>query len=320
MIPATGIVRGLPMAEYHDLQAVSASGIWKLADVNEGCPLKFWLDSPWNPDREPFNATHFDIGKAAHLSALEPELIDEQVVLHGFDDYRTGAAKMARDDAYAAGKIPLKPAEWAQVERMRQAIMADPLARGAFTGDGDAEVTALWTDPVYGVRCKARADRVLDGGRILVDLKTARSAHRLGFGRALWEHGYFARAAWYLDGFEEANGRRPEEYWFVVVESKEPHLTAVHKLPEADIEWGRIVNRMAVATFADCMARGEWPGYRPPGADRVRAFVTGLPTWATYQLHDLMEAGGFKAPKITAADVKRGTKLYSPNPEQEVLP
>lgn len=313
----TGIVRNLSESDYHALLALSASGIWALSDINEGCGLKFWLGSPWNPDRAAVNAAHFDIGTAAHLAVLEPDRVEERVVLHGHDEYRSGAAKAARDDAYAAGKIPLKPAEWAQVERMRRAIMADPIARGAFTVDGEAEVTAQWTDRDYGVPCKARADRVLDGGRILVDLKTASSAHPIGFARAIWDHGYFSRAAWYLDGWEAATGRRPEEYWFVVVEKKEPHLVAVHKLPEKDQEWGRIVNQMAVATFADCMARGEWPGYRPPGAGRSRAFVTGLPTWATYQLHDATEAGAFQTPKISQADIKRAMRLYSPNPSEE---
>lgn len=310
--------RGMPEAEYHAIKALSASGIWALADCNEGCPLKFWLASPWNPDRKPFNATHFDLGKAAHLAVLEPGRVAEQVALHGFDDYRTKEARDQRDTAHAAGKIPLKPAEWSQVEGMRRALMADPLVRGAFTGEGEAEVTATWVDRDYDVPCKARADRVLDGGRILVDLKTAASAHPIGFGRAVWDHGYFARAAWYLDGWEAATGRRPEEYCFVVVEKKEPYLTAVHKLPEKDIEWGRIVNRMAVATFADCMARADWPGYRPLGATRPRAFLTGLPAWATYQLHDMVEASEARQPKITAADLKRAAQLYAP--DVEVLP
>jgi hypothetical protein len=309
------VVLDLPEAEYHALPALSASGCWALADINEGCPAKFWQISPWNPEREPFNAAHFDIGKAAHLAVLEPARVAEQVAVHGFDDYRTKEARDRRDAAYAAGRIPLKPAEWALVQAMRDAIQADPLARGAFTGEGESEVTLTWTDEAYGVPCKARADRVLDGGRILVDLKTAASAHPIGFGRATWDHGYFARAAWYLDGWEAATGRRPDEYWYIAVEKKEPHLVAVHKLPEKDIEWGRIINRQAVATFADCMARGEWPGYRPPGARAPRAFVTGLPTWATYQLHDAMEASATVAPKITAADVERGIKLYAPRGE-----
>lgn len=312
------IVRDMPEADYHALKALSASGVWALTDIAEGCPAKFWLQSPWNPDREPVNALHFDIGSAAHLAVLEPSRVAEQVVAHGHDDYRTKEARAARDDAYAAGKIPLKPAEWAQVQRIREAIMADPLARGAVDGDGESEVTALWDDWDYPeVACKARADRVLDGGRILVDLKTARSAHPIGFARAIWDHGYFARADWYLSGWEAATGQRPEEYWFVCVESKEPHLTAVHKLPESALEWGRIINRQAVATFDECMRRQSWPGYRPPGAKGPRAFVTGLPTWAQYQLHDASEAGSLKAPKISAADVQRGARLYAPDVGEE---
>lgn len=314
------IVHGMPAEQYHAMKALSASGCWALTDFNEGCALKFWLDSPWNPDREPIDETHFDIGKAAHLAILEPEQLAERIVLHGFDDYRTKEARSQRDAARAAGKIPLKNEEWALVEGMRRAVNADPLVRGAFTGEGDSEVTALWLDRDYAVPCKARADRVLEGGRILVDLKTAISAHPIGFGRAIGEHGYFARAAWYLDGWEEATGRLPDEYWFVVVEKTKPHLTAVHKLPEKDIEWGRIINRMAVATFNDCMSRGEWPGYRPIGANRPRAFVTGLPNWVQYRLHEMIEAGELNPPKITDADISRAAKLYAPDMKLEGLP
>lgn len=313
------IIRGMPATDYHAIKALSASGIWALTDVNEGCPAKFWLQSPWNPDREPFDATHFDIGKAAHIAVLEPEKVDAEVVLHGFDEYKTNAAKAARDAAHAAGKIPLKPAEWALVEDIRRAIMADPLARGAFTGEGESEVTAAWTDPVYGVPCKARADRVLDGGRILVDLKTAVSAHPIGWGKAIWQHGYFARAAWYLDAWEIATGQRPEEYWFAVVEKKKPNLTALHKLPDKDIEWGKVINHMAVGTFAECMNRGDWHGYRPIGAKGPRAFVTGLPTYAQYQLHDRLEADEFKPATLSAADVRRAAKLYAPDMDQEYV-
>lgn len=314
------IIHDMPMSEYHAMRALSASGVWALADINEGCPLKFWLSSPWNPEREPYNATHFDIGKAAHLAVLEPDKVAAEVVLHGFDEYRTNAAKAARDEAHAAGKIPLKPAEWELVTGLRQAIMADSLVRGAFDGEGKSEVTAVWDDPDYGVPCKARADRVLDGGRILVDLKTAVSAHPIGWSKALWQHGYFSRAAWYLDAFDAANGQRPEEYWFSVVEKKAPNLTALHKLPEKAIEWGRIINRNAVGIFDQCMRRNEWPGYRPSGATRPRAFVTGLPTWAEYQLHDLFEAGELNQPKVTLDAVKRATRLMAPDMDEEFVP
>ncbi len=313
-----GIVHGMPMDDYQNLQALSASGIWAITDMHEGCPLKFWLSSPWNPDREPYNAAHFDTGKALHLAVLEPAEVEKQVVVHGHDRYNSKEAKAVRDNAYASGRIPLKPAEWAIVEAMHRAIFNDPIARGAFDGAGEAEVTALWTDRDYNVPCKARADRVLDGGRILVDLKSARSAHRIGFSRAMWEFGYFSRAAWYIDGWEMTTGVRVEEYWFVVVESKEPYLTAVHKLPESDLEWGRIINRDAVATFSQCLARGEWPGYRPPGSTRARAFITGLPTWAVYQLHAAMEDGAFPTNKISKADIKRGAQLYAPNMDEEI--
>jgi hypothetical protein len=112
----------------------------------------------------------------------------------------------------------------------------------------------------------------------------------------------------------------PDEYWFVVVEKEPPYLTAVHKLPEQDIEWGRIINRISVATFDECRSRNEWPGYRPIGARGHRAFVTGLPKWAQYRLNDMMEAGQLRPPEITDADKRRAAKLHAPDMEREYLP
>jgi len=106
----------------------------------------------------------------------------------------------------------------------------------------------------------------------------------------------------------------------VAVEKKRPYLTAVHKLPEVDIEWGRIVNAAAVSLFAECMARGEWPGYRPPGARAPRAFVTGLPTWATYQLHDKFEDKEFAPRRLSPADAKRAAALFAPSMTEETAP
>src|ERR1051325_9297771 len=147
------LITGLPAAEYHALQALSASGAWLLA---EECPAKFLWRSPWNPLYEPEAKTEFDIGVAAHLAVLEPERQARNIVLIEAGDYRTTKAREARDAARAEGKVPLLPYQPDIVRAITGSIRAHPIASQAFA-DGDAEVTLTWQDRETGgpLQCKA---------------------------------------------------------------------------------------------------------------------------------------------------------------------
>ncbi len=63
----------VPAAEYHAIKALSAGFVW---EFDAECPRKAWLASPWNEARRSVNATHFDIGTAAHLAILEPDTFE----------------------------------------------------------------------------------------------------------------------------------------------------------------------------------------------------------------------------------------------------
>ena len=95
------------------------------------------------------------------------------------------------------------------------------------------------------------------------------------------------------DGAEAVIGRRPDEYWFVVVEKEPPYLVSVVAFDEAALEWGRMVNRRACELFARSIERGDWPGYRDPTMTHDRAFRIGLPPWAIFQLQDRSDSGEF---------------------------
>lgn len=290
------VIRDLPATQYHALHALSASGAWIL---EEDCPAKFLWQSPWNPQYEREETTEFGIGTAAHLAVLEPARFAEATLLIDAANYKGGKAKDERDTARAAGIVPLLPWQLDIVQAIARSIQADPIAVEAFTG-GDPEVTLTWRDAGTGVPCKARVDWLPRHARWLVDLKTAASANPVKWRDPAARLGYYARAAWYIDGAEAVFGKRPEEYWFVVVEKEPPWLVSTIALDEAALEWGRMVNRRALDLFAACAARGEWPGYRDPGSDRDRAFRVGLPNWAIYQLQDKTEAGALGPVKPSA--------------------
>jgi hypothetical protein len=279
----------MPAVDYHAMRALSASGAWLLA---EECAGKFLWRSPWNPLYEPETRSEFDIGVAAHLAVLEPQLQADRIVLIEAGDYRSLRARDARDAARAQGKVPLLPHQLDIVRAIAGSIRAHPIAAAAFVG-GEAEVTLTWDDPGTGVPCKARPDFLPEHARWLVDLKTAQSANPRVWRDQAYRLGYHARAAWYLDGAATVLGQMPEEYWFVIVEKEPPYLVSVIGFDEEALQWGRLANRKACQLFARSAAANDWPGYRMPGQNHDRAFRIGLPVWATLQLQGRAEAGEF---------------------------
>lgn len=272
----------MPMAEYQSLRAMSAGMAIAMA---EECPLRAWTDSPFNPDFVPENKQEFDIGTAAHLAVLEPEALTDAVVLHEYKDYKTNAAKEIRDMAWASGKTPLKAAEWALVAAISTQLAPGTPVGNMFQG-GHPEVTLTWD--WRGVPCKARPDYLAGDNSYIADLKTAISANPRAVARKAFAEGWYLRAAWYLAGVAEVNGRRPDHYWFVVVEKDSPFIAEVYELDSRAIAWGEQTLAHAIATFKECSDAGHWPGYCG------KPTILSLPTYAEFQLAERNEVGEFK--------------------------
>jgi PDDEXK-like uncharacterized protein DUF3799 len=317
------IVRNMPKADYQAIRALNASGAHT---IERSCPAAYWHTSPFNPDAaEEEDANHFDIGEATHLLLLEPDKFDDAVAVIEAPNYTTKAAREARERARNAGLTPLLAKEVDIVEAMARAILADPVASG-FRGGGDTEVTMTWTDPDFGFPCKLRVDHLPHNLVDLRDVKSAANANPRDFERGAWTHGYPQRAAWYLDGVELVTGQRPRFYWFIAVEKKPPFLVSVMKYPDEDVEWGRVLNMRARAMFAECLEKGEWPGYRPAGAQRPRAFEIRLPGWALHELQGLADTGVIKMPRSTAELERQqlryrlAARLAAPTMDRDYMP
>lgn len=281
----SSITRNLPAPEYHAIKAMSAGMAWTM---DSECPLKAWLESPWNVAREASTATHFDIGTAAHLAVLEPHLFSERVVTHEFDTYQKKEAREIRDAAYQLGKTPLKPAERDVVMGIHSSVERHKEASRLFR-NGDAEISLEWE--WNGIPCKCRPDYLPDNLKYVVDLKTANSVNPRVVSRALERDGWFVRAPWYLGGIKAVTGTMPDKYLFVVVEKDDPHMVEVFELEERAIVQGEQIVMRALNLFADCMETGVWPTY---SGNQGGIIKVGRPTWAEYQHADRDEAGDFQ--------------------------
>ncbi len=301
------IIRTMPEAKYHATRALSASGAWQ---IDSECAAIYWHTSPFNPDAAPpENGKALDIGTAAHLAILEPDRFKERTVIINADNWRTKAAQMARDDAYAAGLTPLLPADIVSMSDIRHALLGNSYVADLLDG-AETEVSYFWTAG-NGVACKARADIVTRDGAVIADLKASISAHPDFFQRRAYGAGHFLRAPWYLDGWEAATGSRAKDYWFVNVGTKPPHLVTIARLDERAIEWGRMAVRRSLDIFKRCLDDGSWPGYAP------EPITVGLPTWGEYRLADREAAGDFeqnrnRAPPPSTAEIERAAEFLAP--------
>ena len=158
----------------------------------------------------------------------------------------------------------------------------------------------FWTDPEYGIACKARPDwQSLQNGYV-VDYKTAGSAHPKDFAKSVWDHHYFVQHPWYLDGIKQTIGEQLR-FIFVVQEKQAPHLVSVFELDAQTVEWGRKYANKGKRIYAQCLERDEWPGYRDPlYPDQDRRITIELPSYAQMQLIERDEQDFFTNNGIAA--------------------
>lgn len=242
----------LPAEQYHRDPVVGGSLSRSGAKTLLRCPAMYAYERehPPAPKRE------YEIGACAHDALLER---GPGVTVIEADSYRTKAAQEERDAVRAAGRIPVLPHEWDEVQAMVAAVRAHPLAGALFT-QGRAEETLIWRDERTGIWCRAMVDWLRPD--MLVDLKTAESADPEHFRKSAADYGYDIQAWHYPDG-ARAVGLGALPMFFVVVEKKPPHLVSVVTLDAEYQRQGELLMRRAREIWRDCTEAGVWPAYVP---------------------------------------------------------
>ena len=243
-------------AEYQQLRAFS-SGLARTLLTDSARPV--WTKCAWlNPAFVEEESETFDLGDASHAYVLEGQ---DAFAIIDAPDWRTKAAREARDDARARGKTPLLAHRWADVQGMASVLRAqlaghpDPVP----LTDGVPEHVIQWTDG--GVACKARLDWWRHDQRAVDDLKTtSATANPLVWSRVLFNSGYDVQAAFYLRGIKRVYGVEPE-FRFVVVETTPPYGASVIALDPEALALADLKVRRAIDQWGECLAKNEWPGY-----------------------------------------------------------
>lgn len=257
------IVNGMPEAEYHARQELSSTEARLI--------LRSAKAYRWAKDHPPLIAPSkkFDVGSAIHAKVLgtgyEVDVIPEDLLASN-GAASTAAAKAFIADSRAAGRIPMKQAEFEAVTGPAESVLAHPTARGLFEQPGDAEVSVF--AEVDGVPVRARFDFLPDQGarrRVAIDLKTTVDASFRAFERSIASYRYDVQENWYLTALEADTGVMPQgmepELAFIAVEKTPPYDLMVHAITP---EWKQIARDDAARArriYAECLQSGEWPGY-----------------------------------------------------------
>lgn len=216
-----------------------------------------------NPAAIDDESESFDIGTAAHALLLEGhaniEVIDAK-------DWRTNAAKAARDAAREVGRLPLLARHWTTVQEMVASARAQLNAHldggAAMFTNGEAEQVLVWREG--DTWCRARLDwfrRDSLTTYAIDDYKTtSATANPETWTRTLFGAGFDLQAAWYRRGLKALSGT-DATFRFAVQETYPPYALSVIALGPDAMILAEKKCLYALEVWNKSLSSNEWPGY-----------------------------------------------------------
>lgn len=284
-----GIYSGVPMDAYHGQltvgPSISSSG---LRTIDSESPSHYYDRSYLNPDKKDDDDNPaFVLGSAVHTLIMREDGFSEKYVVRPpqWTDWRKSESRGWRDAAIAEGFGVLVPSDLDTIKGIARQLSADPFVKeGGF--DGLAEHSIIWKDMETGVWLKSRPDILNPDARVIVDLKTCASADGHSCRKSIAEYGYHIQLGLACEGLEVLTGEKFDDGCVLVfAEKKRPYGINVKPVAQSAIWAGRQIVRRAVRKFAECLDRGEWPGYADSGA------TAHLPQWMERQLEEDAKLG-----------------------------
>jgi len=250
----------MSFARYRAIDAINASSLKSLGTS----PLQYQWDQAHDRD-----TPSMLLGRATHTAVLEPVQYQREYVV--YPGRRSGKA-WDEFKAATAGQCILSESEHAKAWTLSDAVRKHRIA-GPLLLQGVAERVLVWTDPVTGLRMKARLDWYDEASATLTDLKTAMDVSPYGFGKAAHKFGYPLQFGFYADAIL-ANGLPLEHVKCIAVQNSGPPDVAVYRVGDDVLDLGRATYRDRLETLMGCRETNTWPGVCPCEMELE------LPPWA----------------------------------------
>ena len=243
----------------------------------------WWKHPRLRPGWQPDDDRGFDLGTAAHAVLLE----GRELFAVEFPDYRSKMAQAVRDEAKAAGKLPVLADQASDVAAM-VAVARTMLGNSPDLADLaplKAEQTCVFQQDGTWLRC--RPDWITEDHRAILSYKTTRaSAEPNAFLRIILGSGYHVQAAFELAGLQAVIGRNvAQSYIWLVQECEEPFACSLLGMVPEFVAFAQQAMRKAVSVWRECLARDRWPAYP------ANICYLDLPPWAQAKF---MEQHGYE--------------------------
>lgn len=190
---------------------------------------------------------------------------DRVRLVSGFENWRTNAAKEARDRWVSLGCTPMLDHEYAEAVAAADAIRASLPAHG-LNLEGSKQLAITWESRASNgnpVTCRAKLDLFDESAGLIWDLKTVDEIDPDGLARTIKRFGYHMQGAAYREGigevFPDLCGR--VDFCNFFAERSEPYDTVRVNHSGALRSLGELLWRRAVDTWEECLRTGEWPSY-----------------------------------------------------------
>lgn len=233
-------------------------------DILGTAPRKVWENtSRLNKDAESDEKSIFDLGSAAHrmfTGAGSP------IAEIDAPDFRSKAAKEAREQAYAEGKTPILKGNMERVQAMAGAALEqvrdNPDIGHLFAPGKQAdllrEASIFWTES--GVTCRCRPDFYSKSENIIIHYKTTgTSIAPATLAKFAANSGWDMTAAHYHQGAKLLTGKEPRQF-FVVQETESPHLLLTAEMDATFLETALMRRERALMIWGRCLRDNRWPG------------------------------------------------------------
>lgn len=220
-----------------------------------------WTRHPaLNPNCQPEQSNQFDLGSASHRVLLSGgyggiEIITEK-------DYRTKAARVARDAAYENGVIPVLEKDMDRLNRM-SCVALEFLAKTELSGilaNGKPEQTLIGR--YKDVWLRGLLDWLTTPRDIILDYKTTAGSSKPDqwIRNQLIPLGYDIQAHMYVL-LNRLLGGPDAKFVFLVQENTEPYACALVGAGPSIIASGKMKTDIAISHWRWCLENNEWPGY-----------------------------------------------------------
>lgn len=278
-------IHDMPAERYHADPCPQPSLSNSIAKVlTQQSPLHAWHAHPrLNPNYEPDHDSKLDYGSAAHQLLLERR--SDAIVIVEADDWRTKAAREARDAARAEGKFPILAYQYQRAKKMVWAAL-DFISTTELAGifaTGMPERTMIWQES--SIWCRCRPDLMSSDYRVCLDYKSTENAEPEAFIRQIGRMSYDLQAEFYCRGITTVTDVQPI-FVFLAQEVIAPYACSLIALSNAYRVVGQQKVNMAINTWRQCVVSQKWPSYTE------KICYAEPPVWALAEMEAAESEGG----------------------------